>query len=65
MADFDDDELDLLQDDGDGIIEVLTVLDEEKKEKPILERTGCLGLIAVIAALPVSLVYIALSLLQK
>ena len=60
MTDFDDDELDLLQDDGDGIVEILTLLDEEKEEKPILERTGCLGLVAIIA-LPFPLLYFGLS----
>ena len=62
MADFDDDPLDLLDDDGDGVIEVLTMLDGENEEKPILERTGCLGMVAVIT-LPFPLFYFGLSLL--
>ena len=42
MEDFEDDPLDLLEDDGDGVIETILLLDdEEEKEKPILERTGC------------------------
>ena len=61
MTDFDDDELDLLQDDGDSVIEILTVL-EKDEEKSILERTGCLGLVAVIA-LPASMICYALSFL--
>ena len=38
MDDFDDDPLDLLEDDGDGVIETILM---EEEEKPILERTGC------------------------
>ena len=64
MADYDEDPLDLLEDDQDGIIEVLTVLNEEQEEKPILERTGCLGFLAVIA-LPFPLLYFGLSQLLK
>lgn len=59
MADFDEDPLDLLEDDGDGVIEILTVLKEDEEE-PILERTGCLGLVAAVA-LPASLICYALS----
>ena len=36
---FDEDPLDLLEDDGDGVIE--TILLSEEEEKPVLERTGC------------------------
>jgi len=61
VADFDEDPLDLLQDDDDGVNEILTVLNEDE-EKPILERTGCLGLVALLA-LPASLIFYALSLL--
>ncbi|NNF45889.1 MAG: hypothetical protein HKN69_03885 [Desulfofustis sp.] len=39
MEEFDDDPLDLLEDDGDGVIE--TILLEEEEEKPIQERVGC------------------------
>ena len=61
MADFDDDELDLLQD-GDEVIDILTVLDGEKEEKPILKRNGCLTIVAMVL-LPLPLIYYALSLI--
>ena len=38
MEDFDDDPLDLLEDDGDGVIETILL---EEEEKPVLQRTGC------------------------
>lgn len=38
MDDFDDDPLDLLEDDGDGVIETILMEDEEK---PVQHRTGC------------------------
>ncbi|NNK14437.1 MAG: hypothetical protein HKP52_09375 [Desulfofustis sp.] len=44
MEEFDDDPLDLLEDDGDGVIE--TILLEEEEEKPIQERVGCSLIIA-------------------
>ena len=40
MDDFDEDPLDLLEDDDDGVIETILLLDEDE-EKPVLERTGC------------------------
>ena len=61
MVDLDEDPLDLLQD-GDDVIDVLTVLDGENEEKPILERTGCLTLVAMVL-LPLPLIYYALSLI--
>lgn len=60
MPNFDEDPLDLLQDDDDGVIEVLTVLKEDTENQPQV-RTGCLGLVAVLA-LPASLIFYALSL---
>ncbi|NNK58688.1 MAG: hypothetical protein EX260_05595 [Desulfobulbaceae bacterium] len=38
MDEFDDDALDLLDDDGDGTIETILM---EEEEKPVLQRTGC------------------------
>lgn len=61
MANFDEDPLDLLEDNGDGIVEILTVLKEDDETQPQV-RTGCLGLVAVIA-LPASLICYALSFL--
>ena len=63
MDDFNDDPLDLLEDDDDGVIETIVLLDEEE-EKQIQTRTGCLGLL-VVTALPVSLIYIGLTLFQN
>ena len=39
MDQFDEDPLDLLEDDGDGVIE--TILLEEEENKPVQARTGC------------------------
>ena len=38
QEDFDEDPLDLLEDDGDGVIETILM---EEEEKPVLQRTGC------------------------
>ena len=48
--DFDDsnDPLDLLNDDGDGIIEMCTILDEDDKQKPSGPNSpGCMVLLAL------------------
>ena len=42
MDDFEDDPLDLLEDDGDGVIETILM---EEEEKPIQHRTGCVVLL--------------------
>lgn len=36
----DEDPLDLFDDDGDGVIETILLLDDEE-EKPVLQRKGC------------------------
>lgn len=38
MDDFEEDPLDLLEDDGDGVIETILM---EEEEEPIQQRTGC------------------------
>ena len=40
MMDHDEDPLDLLEDDGDGVIESIILLDEDE-EKRIQTKTGC------------------------
>jgi len=40
MDEFEDDPLDLLEDDGDGVIETILLLDEDEKKTDQL-KTGC------------------------
>lgn len=63
MPGFDEDPLDLLEDDDDGVIEILTVLKEEEENQTQV-RTGCLGLMAIIT-IPASLIYFGFSILPK
>ena len=48
MMEHDEDPLDLLEDDGDGVIETILL---EEEEKPILQRTGCAVLLVGTAGL--------------
>ena len=47
MDEFDDDALDLLEDDSDGVIETILM---EEEEKPIQQRTGCAVLLIGISS---------------
>ena len=49
MDDHDEDPLDMLEDDGDGVIETILLFDEEE-EKDIQTRTGCSILILGVGA---------------
>lgn len=48
MDEFQDDPLDLLEDDGDGVIETILLLDDDDKKTDQV-RTGC-GVLLVTAA---------------
>ena len=63
MDDFNDDPLDLLDDDSDGVIETILLFDDDKNES-IQTRTGCLGLLTFIA-LPAPLIYLAYHFCRK
>ena len=47
MDDFDDDPLNLLDDDDDGVLDTILLLDEDEK-LPVQTNTGCLGLVAFV-----------------
>ncbi len=46
---YDEDPLDLFDDDGDGVIET-SLLFDENEEKPVAQKTGCAVLITGIGA---------------
>lgn len=50
MDEFEDDPLDLLEDDDDGVIDTILLLDEDEK-KPAQAGTGCAVLLFGIASL--------------
>ena len=56
MDDFDRDPLDLLEDDGNGVIETILM---EEEEKPIQQRTGCaVFLVGVSSAVGAGLLFL-------
>jgi hypothetical protein len=50
MNDFDDDPLDLLEDDGDGVIEMSLLEEEEKLKKGGGNKSGCCVIFLMLGA---------------
>jgi len=57
MDDFNDDPLDLLEDDGDGVIETILLFDEEEKKQSIQAKTGCVVPLVIIGSTAVGTVW--------